>query len=167
MVLSPRTPIRSPYGGLVSRMPGCSVGGLTSCASICLSGTSNMMPAIFRLWRVMATMSPEMSLPKMVGDSVGSGFGLIACFISCQAPASKLLNFSKAKRRRAPGGMPCTICAASIRMVPEPHIGSNSTVPGFQPDTRSMPAARFSRSGASPVSSRQPRLNSASPEVSR
>ena len=52
-------------------------------------------------------------------------------------------------------------------MVPEPHIGSSNTVPGFQPATRSRPAARFSRSGASPVSSRQPRLNRASPEVSR
>ncbi len=102
----------------------------------------------------------------MVG-SVGSGLALIAAFISCQAARSKSANFSKAKRRRAPAGMPCTICAASIRIVPEPHIGSNSGVPGFQPDTRSMPAARFSRSGASPVSSRQPRLNSASPEVSR
>ena len=46
-------------------------------------------------------------------------------------------------------------------------MGSSKTVPGRQPATRSKPAARFSRKGASPVSNRQPRLNKASPEVSR
>ena len=147
-------------------MPGTSLGGLTSCASICFKGTSKRTPAQRRLWRVMATMSPEMSLPKMVG-SAGSGLTLIAFFMAFHGAGSKSWKFSKANWRVAPGGIPCSICAASARMVPEPHIGSNSTMPGFQPDTRSRPAARFSRSGASPVSSRQPRLNRASPEVSR
>lgn len=57
--------------------------------------------------------------------------------------------------------------AASISMVPDPHMGSRSGIPGCQPVVLSRPAARFSRSGASPVSCRHPRLNRDSPEVSR
>jgi hypothetical protein len=48
-----------------------------------------------------------------------------------------------------PGAMSSAICAASIRKVPLPHIGSSSTSPGCQPVRRRMPAARFSFNGAS------------------
>ena len=51
--------------------------------------------------------------------------------------------------------------------VPLPQKGSMSGDSGSQPDSASSPAARFSRRGASPLSSRQPRLNRDSPEVSR
>ncbi|MNN72936.1 hypothetical protein D3C81_1890150 [compost metagenome] len=124
------------------------------------------MPALFRLLRVIATISPEISLPKMVGV-LGNGLALTLALIAAHSSLLKPANFSNAKSRCKPGGMPASICAASARMVPEPHIGSNKVMPGFQPEVRSRPAARFSRKGASPVSIRQPRLNSASPEVSR
>ncbi|EWS57770.1 hypothetical protein Y694_04279 [Methylibium sp. T29-B] len=65
--------------------------------------------------------------------------------------------------------MPQAICAASIAIVPEPHTGSSSGPSASrpcQPAAASIAAASVSFSGASPWSSRQPRLNSASPEVS-
>ena len=67
----------------------------------------------------------------------------------------------------SPGARSAAISAASIGIVPLPHIGSSSGVPGVQPESASTPAARFSRSGAASASRRQPRLNSGSPEVSR
>ena len=77
---------------------------------------------------------------------------------------------SKAKRRCRPGAMPQAICAASMAMVPEPQQGSCSAPPASgvprQPAAASMAAASVSFSGASPLSSRQPRLNSDSPELS-
>ena len=163
---SPRTPIRSPYGGLAIKIPACSVGALISCASICLSGTSKAIPALVRLLRVMTIASPEISLPKIKASLMTLGDATSA-LIACHSASSKLINFSNAKDRLIPGGMPATICAASTNNVPEPHIGSSSGTPGFQPATRNKPADRFSRKGASPVSSRQPRLNKGSPEVSR
>ena len=79
-------------------------------------------------------------------------------------------SFSNAKRRRMPAGMRRAICAASISTVPLPQQGSysgwGSSPCGSQPVAAIMAAARVSLSGASPLSSRQPRLNSASPEVS-
>ena len=54
-----------------------------------------------------------------------------------------------------------------MAIVPLPHIGSMNGVPGCQPDSATMPAARFSRNGASPDASRQPRLNNGSPDRSR
>ena len=62
------------------------------------------------------------------------------------------------------------ICAASIAIVPLPQQGSYSgskiAIASAQPLAASMAAASVSFSGASPLSSRQPRLNSGSPEVS-
>ncbi len=77
---------------------------------------------------------------------------------------------SKAKRRFRPGAMSQAICAASIAIVPEPQHGSCSAPPASgvprQPAAASIAAASVSFSGASPLSSRQPRLNSGSPELS-
>ena len=77
---------------------------------------------------------------------------------------------SKAKCRFNPGAMPQAICAASMAIVPEPQQGSCSAPPAAavpcQPAAASIAAARVSFSGASPTSSRQPRLNSDSPELS-
>ncbi len=57
--------------------------------------------------------------------------------------------------------------AASITMVPAPHIGSMNAPPcaasAGQPARSRMPAATFSRSGASPASMRQPRRCRPSP----
>jgi hypothetical protein len=57
-----------------------------------------------------------------------------------------------------------------MAIVPLPQQGSYSGTPSAastsQPLAAIMAAARVSFSGASPVSSRQPRLNSGSPEVS-
>ena len=77
---------------------------------------------------------------------------------------------SNAKRRFSPGAMPQAICAASIAIVPEPQHGSWSAPPASgaprQPAAASIAAASVSFSGASPLSMRQPRLNSDSPELS-
>ena len=77
---------------------------------------------------------------------------------------------SKAKRRFRPGAMPQAICAASMAMVPDPQTGSCSAPPCSgvprQSAAASIAAASVSLSGASPLSSRQPRLNSGSPELS-
>ena len=66
--------------------------------------------------------------------------------------------------------MPQAICAASMAMVPEPQVGSCSAPPVSgvprQPAAASIAAARVSFSGASPLSSRQPRLKRDSPDVS-
>ena len=54
-------------------------------------------------------------------------------------------------------------------MVPLPQQGSYSAGRGLaslQPDAANIAAAKVSFKGASPLSSRQPRLNSGSPEVS-
>ena len=76
-------------------------------------------------------------------------------------------SFSKPKRRSWPGAMLQAICAASMAMVPLPQQGSYSgTSCASQPLAAIMAAASVSFSGASPLSSRQPRLNSGSPEVS-
>ena len=60
--------------------------------------------------------------------------------------------------------------AASTGIVPEPQHGSCNAPPAsrepFQPAAASIAAASVSFSGASPLSSRQPRLNSDSPELS-
>ena len=68
--------------------------------------------------------------------------------------------------RIAPGGICLAICAASIKNVPLPHIGSNKGISACQAVKAKIPAARFSFNGAAPFSSRQPLLNNASPEVS-
>jgi len=57
-----------------------------------------------------------------------------------------------------------------MAIVPEPQHGSCNAPPvagvPCQPAAASMAAASVSFSGASPVSARQPRLNSDSPELS-
>ena len=78
----PHTPIRSPYGGFATRMPGASVGGVMLRASSCLSASSGM-PARLRFARAFSSMSPEMSLPKI---STRPSFGRAARFAS-SAPA--------------------------------------------------------------------------------
>ena len=109
------------------------------------------------------------SLPKT--GALGACSAAFACsFMVCQTWGWKGSSFSKANRRREPAAMPQAICAASIAMVPLPQQGSYSGMPSAawasQPLAAIMAAARVSFSGASPVSSRQPRLNSGSPEVS-
>ena len=98
-----------------------------------------------------------------LGQDAGAGVFLEV------APAARVMAAQplEAEGTGDAGGTPSAIQAASIRMVPEPQNGSSSGAAGSQPARASMPAARFSRSGASPLSRRQPRLNSDSPEVSR
>ena len=69
-------------------------------------------------------------------------------------------------RARAPGARPIACIAASITIVPAPHIGSTSAVSGRQPASASRPAASVSRSGAAPVSTRAPRRCRRSPDAS-
>ena len=55
------------------------------------------------------------------------------------------------------------IRAASMRNVPEPHIGSAKSQSPRQPVLRMIPAARTSLIGASVCSARYPRLERGSP----
>jgi hypothetical protein len=50
--------------------------------------------------------------------------------------------------RASPGAMPRAIIAASIAIVPAPHIGSSSGRSGVHPLPSSAAAASVSRSGA-------------------
>ena len=106
-----------------------------------------------------------MSLPKRVGRSLFLGGR--PSFTRFQDFRSKDSSFSNAKLRPAPGGSLSAMAAASISSVPPPHMGSKSGSSNFQPLSLMIPAARFSRNGASTTECRQPRLNSGSPEVSR
>ena len=85
----------------------------------------------------------------------------------CHVGPSNHASFWKPNVRASPGARSAARAAASIAIVPLPHIGSRNGVPGAQPESATTPAARFSRSGAASASRRQPRLNSGSPDVSR
>ena len=65
-----------------------------------------------------------------------------------------------------PGAIPSACVAASIGIVPAPHIGSSSASDGSQSHSASSPAASVSRSGAAAFSCRQPRRCSRSPDES-
>ena len=119
----------------------------------------------FALRSEKSTMRKATSLPKT--GAVGSCSRSRASSIRpCQTWFWKGSNFSKPKRRCKPGAMPQAICAASIGMVPLPQQGSYRGTVASQPLAAIMAAARVSFKGASPLSVRQPRLNSGSPEVS-
>ena len=61
--------------------------------------------------------------------------------------------------------MSAAIHAASITKVPEPHMGSTRGRAGSHPSSRSVPAARVSRSGARVGCSRYPRRCRCSPDA--
>ena len=69
--------------------------------------------------------------------------------------ASKSAHFSKANSfRKMPGAMFLAMSAASMAIVPEPHMGSMKSVSAFHPVMSMMPAASTSLSGASTLSCR-------------
>jgi hypothetical protein len=128
-------------------------------------------PARCALRCAKSTIRCARSLPKMVGRCTGGGSCCARSAswrIASQTWAWNGSIFSNAKRRRLPGAIWQAICAASIAIVPLPQQGSYSGTDGScaQPQDAIIAAASVSFSGASPLSSRQPRLNSASPEVS-
>ena len=173
----PRTSMRSPYGGLSINVPGRSVGQrgrrpLERVAAVELdrlrdAGTLGVAARevdhakgdIARKDRHRARMD---ALPSRASSSAAT-----ARAIRVERNGASRSN---AKRRCSPGAMPQAICAASIAIVPEPQHGSCSAPPASgvprQPAAASIAAASVSFSGASPLSSRQPRLNSGSPDVS-
>jgi len=115
----------------------------------------------------------------MAGGAVAADAAAVAAdrsassFSAAQTWAWNGSSFSKPKRRCPPAARPRAICAASMAMVPLPqhgsYRGSADTAPvsgSHQPLAASIAAASVSLSGASPLSWRQPRLNSGSPEVS-
>ena len=119
----------------------------------------------------------------------GSHTWALASSCNCRHTwASNMRNFSNPKRRCKPAAMQQAICAASMTMVPLPQHGSykgrpcstpategtaGGVSPGavrmgmLQPLAANMAAAKVSFKGASPLSSRQPRLNKGSPVVSK
>ena len=93
--------------------------------------------------------------PYLLLMMVGIGIAARAALRNpSHAFASKFASFSKPKARPMPGARLAAICTASHKIVPLPHMGSSSVMSGVQPDSASMPAARFSRRGASPASRR-------------
>src|SRR5574344_1324888 len=77
-------------------------------------------------------------------------------------------HFSKAySLRKIPGLILWAISAASMRRVPEPHIGSMKSVSPFHPVISIIPAARTSLRGASTDSCLYPRRCRLSPLESR
>ena len=149
--------------------------------------TALATPARSALRWAKSTMRNAKSLPNT--GARGSHIWARASSCNCRHTcASYMRSCSKPKRRCKPAAMRQAICAASITMVPLPQHGSYSgkpcstpatdgTVGGvspgavrmgmLQPLAASMAAARVSFSGASPLSSRQPRLNKGSPVVSK
>jgi hypothetical protein len=121
--------------------------------------TAGSSPARSRLASAARTATGEMSLPKIPAWSAlfspARARHRAAVF---QAAASNLRSRLESEISAGPAATPSAICAASIRKVPLPHIGSSSVTPGCQPLRRRMPAARFSFSGASTVFWRQAAL---------
>ena len=172
----PPTSMRSPYGGLTIRVPGrpCgSSGAGRSSASPPLNTMAASTPARCALRRAKSTIRNDTSLAK-IGTALAwmrvCAWLFRRCHCARISAPSNGNRRSNANRRFRPGAMPQAICAASMAMVPEPQHGSCKAPPASgvprQPAAASMAAARVSFSGASPTSSRQPRLKSDSPDVS-
>ncbi len=96
-----------------------------------------------RRWR----RSPARRVPAARGRARAGG---------CAARSGRRTTRASGSRRSraSPGARPAAISAASMAMVPLPHIGSSSGVPGVHPESAIRPAARFSRSGAASASRR-------------
>ena len=164
--------MRSPYGGLITSSPR-SAGGRRCRASAVLKSMNLATPARSALRWAKSVMRKDTSPAKIA--TAGSCWRARAASFRrdqlfwCGRKGSMASN---ANRRCSPGAMPAAICAASMAMVPAPQHASNSgpsSARPCQPAAANMAAARVSFSGASPFrpcASRQPRLNSASPEVS-
>jgi hypothetical protein len=165
----PLAPMRSPYGGFITMVP-AAAGGRRCSASAVFSTSAPATPARSAL-RVAKSVMRKLTSPANTG-TVGACTRARACCCSAAhslRSAAKGRWRSKAKRRCRPGAMPQAICAASMATVPAPQQGSSSgpsSARPCQPAAASMAAASVSFSGASPVSSRQPRLKRGSPEVS-
>ena len=109
----------------------------------------------------------SMSIPN-IEISLGASFILASFLTERHICSSKSVKFLKEKSLRKDwAACLVAIMAASIRKVPEPHMGSTSGTPSFQPDSFKRPAAKTSLMGAVPRLWRYPRLNSVAPEVSR
>ena len=123
-------------------------------------GEAITLPVSTAIGATQAVLTLGASFKASLGSSITSIFfcctGASCCNWGTSNPA-----------RIAPGGICLAICAASIKKVPLPHIGSNKGMSACHPVNANIPAAKFSLSGAAPFSSRQPRLNKASPEVSK
>ena len=149
------------YGGFITRHPSS---GLSVHSDMGLHSISTMSStwAFLMLRRAMATASGSMSPPRIL--QLKGRSALSSLYRSSNSSSSKSGHFSKAKLvRYIPGLMLAAIRAASIRNVPEPHIGSAKSVSPRHPVVMMMPAARTSLIGASVCSSRYPRLLSGSP----
>ncbi len=168
--------MRSPYGGLATMNPGVSNGGREHAASttrVAIACAGN--PARSRFRRVCSIARGSMSEAARRGAAPSRGrFACARRIASARSEAHSFeswsSSFSSPNARDRPGATSKAICAASITIVPEPQNGSYSGVAGVHLHNASSPAARFSFSGASPLSSRperQPRLNSGSPLRSR
>ena len=161
--------MRSPYGGFITSVPD-SAGGNRCSASAVLNSIASRTPARSAL-RCAKSVIRKLTSPAWTA-TLGAWTRARAASPSCcqsRCSARNGISRSNAKRLCKPGAMPQLICAASIAIVPAPQHGSSkgaSSARPSHPAAASIAAASVSFSGASPVSSRQPRLNSASPEVS-
>ena len=97
--------------------------------------------------RAIATASASMSPPYIL--QANSFSALSSLYISSKSSLSKSGHFSNANCcRNIPGFMLAAIRAASIRKVPEPHIGSTKLLSPLHPVFIMIPAARTSLMGA-------------------
>ena len=108
----------------------------------------------------MAAASPT-SLRNSAASHTSRQSSTLCCFHICKPK----------RQRNSPGAVSDAIMAASIKNVPDPHIGSISGLPAAaisgHPARINNAAARFSFNGAMPPSRRYPRLCKLSPDKSR
>ena len=115
-------------------------------------------PARSALARADATAPSSRSTARIGGGSPASARRRSASASTlAQVPGSKHGHDWRAMGRPDPAATPADTRAASITMVPDPHIGSTNGVAGSHRAAASIPAATDSRRGARAVAWRQPR----------
>ena len=171
------SPSRRPQGGLVQSRPTAAPSGRASASGPGSNRVISATPAWEALRRASRMSAASRSRPRSATPSERQRSSPAAALASAASTKDRHSAGSwpghckKPKyRRRWLAARPAAMRAASITSVPEPHIGSRKAVPSAasagQPARSSTPAATFSRSGASPVSPRQPRRCRPSPERS-
>ena len=124
-----------------------------------LARAASMAPAS----RSVATMR---GIPDPSGTAAASRRRAASAPTLAHVPGSNDGQSHRARCRSAAAGTPAASSAASMAMVPDPHIGSTRGAEGSHPAEASRPAATDSRSGALAVACLQPRSWRGAPEES-
>ena len=160
-----RSPIRVPYGGLVTIQPVPSSCGKRDSVPR-TNSTSPATPArsAFSIDAVIAPASRSVPTRGTVtpASSCAAARARAAGHVTSGIPG----HASAANRRARPGAIRRAINAASMMIVPDPHIGSSNGSVGVHPEASSNVAASVSRIGALATACRQPRRCSSPPAAS-